>query len=143
MTSEIEVNGDLYVVPLSSEQALARMRRRHHSRRLWIDGQYLAICIDQSNPEERAEQISIMNEIYGSSAGNLIYLGEADASTQAAFDSVRAIALEIQAEVPADHDFADSIYNWGDNGFNHPEIPFHKELDWQALACLFARPYFS
>lgn len=57
--------------PAQAIAALKRMRFDDKPRTLWID----AICIDQSNFDERSAQVSIMDQIYGMSAGNLIYLG--------------------------------------------------------------------
>ncbi|KAF5855943.1 hypothetical protein ETB97_008167 [Aspergillus alliaceus] len=50
----------------------------------WID----QICIDQGNLEERASQVSIMDQIYECASYTLIWLGPEDAHTQTAVDTI-------------------------------------------------------
>jgi hypothetical protein len=53
--------------------ALRRLRLRDRPRQLWID----AISIDQTNDDERAQQISLMSKIFGSAQAVVVWLGEA------------------------------------------------------------------
>ena len=52
--------------------ALRRLRHQTGKRILWID----AICIDQSNVEERGQQVSIMGDVYKQAMTVLVWLGE-------------------------------------------------------------------
>lgn len=54
------------------EIALRYIRYEDTPRPVWID----AICIDQSNLEERAQQVRLMREIYQHSARTIAWLGE-------------------------------------------------------------------
>lgn len=54
------------------EAALRRLRKGDEDRVLWID----AICINQSDDEERSSQVNMMAMIYKSAASVKIYLGE-------------------------------------------------------------------
>jgi hypothetical protein len=59
------------------DTALRHLRHSQMSRSLWVD----AVCIDQSNVVERAEQVKLMNRIYRSASTVLIWLGpEAEGS---------------------------------------------------------------
>ena len=53
-------------------RALRRLRGRLTKRTIWCD----AICIDQSNIEEREHQVSIMGDIYKGAVTVLVWLGE-------------------------------------------------------------------
>ena len=55
------------------DTALRHLRHGQLSRSLWVD----AVCIDQSNVVERAEQVKLMNRIYHSASTVLIWLGPA------------------------------------------------------------------
>lgn len=68
--------------------ALRRMRLKHASRLLWAD----AICISQSNIEERNQQVSIMRQIYGSAARVLVWLGPANKESHLALNFVELLA---------------------------------------------------
>jgi hypothetical protein len=80
----------------SSEAALRRMRLPNTQRVLWID----AICISQTDVEERGHQVGLMYAIYTSTYRNLIWLGPDDGTTAKAFESMRAIHSEMVQEVP-------------------------------------------
>jgi hypothetical protein len=92
----MEVNGFAVDVPASSVAALQRLRLKTVLRTLWID----ALCINQSDVHERSEQVRMMGEIYRSSQGNLIYLGEVrDAQkTEIALSDIQAIVEEMNEE---------------------------------------------
>ncbi|KFA68957.1 hypothetical protein S40285_06997 [Stachybotrys chlorohalonatus IBT 40285] len=57
-------------------------------RTLWVD----ALCINQSDLDERSQQVSIMRDIYASAGHVLIWLGEGDDDTDAAFGWMAAFA---------------------------------------------------
>jgi hypothetical protein len=44
-------------------------------RTIWVD----AICIDQSNPDERSQQVQLMGQIYRNAQRVLVWLGHSDA----------------------------------------------------------------
>lgn len=68
-------------VTQSCYDALRRLRYRRRPRMLWVD----AICINQQDMHERAEQVSIMQAIYSRAARVMIYTGESNADTSALF----------------------------------------------------------
>lgn len=69
--------------------ALRRIRYRKSSRVVWAD----ALCIDQSNVEERNQQVLVMSSIYSRASRTLVWLGE-DAQ-----DSTVRQALEIVCQL--------------------------------------------
>ncbi|EME48315.1 hypothetical protein DOTSEDRAFT_96132, partial [Dothistroma septosporum NZE10] len=68
--SMIVVDGKGLQVPKSAAQVLRRLRYVDRSRILWID----AVCIDQSNQDEQAQQVALMGEIYSQSVQTMIEL---------------------------------------------------------------------
>lgn len=90
----IEINELILSVPTSSAAAIRRVRLPNDSRMVWID----AVCINQEDRVERAQQVSLMGDIYSSSIGNLVYLGEGDETTVLALHSIDSIMCEIIQE---------------------------------------------
>lgn len=70
--------------------ALRALRDWHdgHDAYNWID----AICIDQSNFRERAYQVSIMGEIFGSANDVFIWLGEEAQDSNLALNFIKILA---------------------------------------------------
>lgn len=63
-------------LPLTVEHAIMMVRELDH-RYLWVD----SICIDQSNPIEKSEQIAVMDAIYSCASVTLITLDSPCASS--------------------------------------------------------------
>ncbi|KAJ4854253.1 heterokaryon incompatibility protein (HET) domain-containing protein [Trichoderma breve] len=99
----------LSYVTANLETALKHLREQENRVTLWID----ALCIDQSNTEERSSQVAQMREIYSNASEVIIFLvGTLDAS--AAIDAWKASPLktpclscsdlfEFLADFPQDH----------------------------------------
>ncbi|KAF9893958.1 hypothetical protein FE257_008929 [Aspergillus nanangensis] len=69
----IFVNGHKFFVTLNLFQALLQIRAHNPTGPvvLWVD----AICIDQSNTEERNQQVALIGDIYSSCDRALVWLG--------------------------------------------------------------------
>ncbi|KAK5172286.1 uncharacterized protein LTR77_003924 [Saxophila tyrrhenica] len=78
--------------PLYVRENLWRfLRQRRHPTQgitLWID----ALCIDQSDPDERARQVQLMDEIYKGADRVLVWLGVADADSLTAINVMKIVA---------------------------------------------------
>ncbi|KAI1280174.1 heterokaryon incompatibility protein-domain-containing protein [Xylaria sp. FL0933] len=75
-------------LPLSStlHELFAELRARQHKgvlslSLLWID----ALCIDQSNPVERADQVAQMGRVFANAGQVMVWLGPSTAETREAF----------------------------------------------------------
>ncbi|KAJ8126832.1 hypothetical protein O1611_g6807 [Lasiodiplodia mahajangana] len=90
VTKPISVNGDSLQVTVNLRSALRHLRRTNKSRILWVD----AICIDQSDPDERAYQVSFMGDIYRSAKRVIIWLGQSDHHTKNIFALLGALEEE-------------------------------------------------
>ena len=80
----VVVNGARFRVTTNLYAALLHLKLSGRSNtKLWID----AICINQSNNEEKAEQVSMMQDIYGLAKETMVWLGPTSK------DSGKALAL--------------------------------------------------
>lgn len=68
----IMLNDEQHHVTINLHSALKHLRHESEPRLLWVD----ALCINQADDSERAQQVSIMGDIYKSAAGVQIYLGD-------------------------------------------------------------------
>lgn len=72
--TKIWLNGSPFEITENLELAFRRLRQGSTPRTLWID----AICIDQSNIQERTQQVNLMRHIYANAHRVLVWLGESD-----------------------------------------------------------------
>ena len=69
---QIGINGATLRITNSLDSALRRLRDPKTPRVLWVD----AVCINQGNVEERAQQVALMPAIYSSAQRVIVDLGE-------------------------------------------------------------------
>lgn len=81
----LQIEGACLKVTTNLELALRYLRLPDQPRTIWAD----AICIDQSNIEERNQQVGLMKDIYSSCTVDLVWIGESDWSTQRAIDTIK------------------------------------------------------
>ena len=138
--STILVDGQPCMVPASAERALRRLRCREMVRTLWID----SVSIDQNSDCERSQQVAMMADIYQSSTGNLIYLGEDDSAVQKALATVERLMQSINYETTTNshRQFRSTLYGQTNSD------PFAEAgerlggIDFEALLWLYERPWF-
>ena len=136
----LNCNGHTVKMPRNLENALRRLRHTDRPRRVWAD----SVCINQQDIPERGQQVSIMRNIYLSSARVLVWIGldekdEASTAFAAVCDIVRAWRPEgdrlgfagyASLLEPMDHDALASIRTTVD------------QKAWAALRTLFENNYF-
>jgi Heterokaryon incompatibility protein (HET) len=81
---QIVINGVVKLVRPNLFQALQRIRHRDGPIHLWVD----SLCINQSDEAERNAQVMQMANIYHKADGVLIWLGEADSSSNIAMEFI-------------------------------------------------------
>lgn len=74
VSESINVDGKILAVTTNLAAALRSLRRSVERRVIWID----AICINQSNIEEKNRQVSLMREIYAHSCITIVWQGPSD-----------------------------------------------------------------
>ncbi|RMZ18085.1 hypothetical protein D0860_00089 [Hortaea werneckii] len=122
-------------VPVSAERAIRRMRLRDQSRVLWID----AVCVNQADTNEKNHQVGIMAEIYSNTLQGLIWLGEADDSTEKALESIETAYADSCAETNSSGDLYTKVVYGGSPGILQP-VGFTP--DFAALIQFFKLPWF-
>lgn len=118
-TGLVLVDGKQLEVTTNLESALRHLRDPSRKQQVWAD----AICIDQTNDTEKAQQVSQMGEVYKLARHTIIYLGE---PTQ-----------QSDLLLP----YARSIYNL--LGISPKVIPMEKEANHTDLVSVLNRPWFT
>lgn len=77
-----------FKVTESLYKLLHHLRRKDELRVVWID----QLCIDQDNPDEKAEQIKTMAEIYQRASKTHVWLGDGDESSEKAVNCLKRLA---------------------------------------------------
>ncbi|KAG7294469.1 hypothetical protein NEMBOFW57_004542 [Staphylotrichum longicolle] len=78
--NSIYCNGLLFPVAANLLGAVEALREENTPRLLWVD----AVCIDQTNIDERNQQVAIMRDIYSRARRTVVWLGpEAEGSNEA------------------------------------------------------------
>ncbi|KAM0417136.1 hypothetical protein ACHAPT_012843 [Fusarium lateritium] len=72
VTREIVVNNYVVNVTFNLYSALYRLRQAEDMRALWVD----ALCINQTNVDERGQQVGLMGKIYSICDNTVIWIGE-------------------------------------------------------------------
>ena len=126
----INVTGNLKV-------ALVRLRYRDAPRNLWID----TICINQDDLKERSAQVQLMGEIYKRASRVLIWLGEEDSGTAAAYDTMKCLKERV---FNLDKERNDSVAKLPSKieACKSLGIPLPNSSELYAVERLFQRPWF-
>jgi hypothetical protein len=88
--ASVQIGAENHDVTENLYLALQHLRYRDEDRILWVD----AICIDQSNVEERGHQVNQMRNIYSQADRTLIWLGPATNDTDVLLDSLKQLEKE-------------------------------------------------
>jgi hypothetical protein len=87
MAASVHIGSGTYNVTENLYLALHHLRYQHEDRILWVD----AICIDQSNNQERGHQVNQMRDIYSKADRVLIWLGPATDDVDTLMDSLKEL----------------------------------------------------
>jgi hypothetical protein len=72
VTRPILLDGQVFQATVNLQSALRHLRHQLQDTLLWVD----ALCINQTDNEERTHQVQLMGTIYRSSESVLVYLGD-------------------------------------------------------------------
>jgi hypothetical protein len=93
VTQEIVVDETPIPVTRNLYSAMDNLRHDTDIQTIWID----ALCINQSNDEEKSWQIQLMQEIYGQADYVRVWLGPADATSDSTMDFLKAFGAKTMA----------------------------------------------
>lgn len=133
------VDGHIVRIPGNADEVLRKVAIRHGHIRVWID----AICINQSDLEERASQVSIMRQVYSRATKVLIWIGEDEGFGARAIKSVEMIVQHCREST---NDFVDyESRTWMRSGKRTPHRWFSYDtlpdgVDWPAIRHLYSSP---
>ncbi|KAH8687611.1 heterokaryon incompatibility protein-domain-containing protein [Tricladium varicosporioides] len=121
----ITLNNSHFPVTPNLYGALKYMRQDDTDRLVWVD----ALCIDQSNNDERGIQVSLMRDIYHNAAETTIWLG---CETPASNLAMRYLLMANSVSNPESW-FADRLRSNFDS----------EKQEWKAVLGLFRRDYWK
>ena len=109
----IILNGKEAMVPASAIRALRTVCHPVHGRQnlaVWID----AVCIDQTNDEEKNHQVAMMGDVYANGSETLVWLGEEDSTTESSYQAVNAVLRSLSDSEVTDETYLLSASVWID-----------------------------
>jgi hypothetical protein len=86
----IVIDGIVVKVTRNLHSALTNLREDLVARPLWVD----AICIDQSDDDEKSKQVQLMGKIYQEALHVMVWLGPADDTSDAVMDYLNEVGQE-------------------------------------------------
>lgn len=102
------------------------------SKTIWID----AICIDQRNPNERAQQVLLMKDIFSRASLTIVWLGEPDEpSLVPSMIQLGEKIIDMTKRVTPRRLASEDFEKYG--------LPPIEDLAWKTLAKLFCHPWFE
>lgn len=121
-------------------QALLHLRLPNLYRRLWID----AICINQGDNEEKANQIGFMRDIYKSATRTVVWLGAGDETTEGCFELAKRVSkIRDNFEFPPTNQRGPHILIHEYKALDIAENGAVAERSWEALSNIFTADWFS
>ncbi len=137
------------------QDALLHLRKETNKRILWID----QICINQTDPEERNQQVSMMGQIFHKPQRVIAWLGPADASTPEVWQLLRDLAstqeiqdlhkyhmnLMVKSRSPTGLPESEYRHPWYSHGLPQRlrSLPPQSSSQWNALQQILTRPWFD
>jgi hypothetical protein len=143
ITLPLSCSGHTIDVTVSLHDALTDLRHRRRKRLLWVD----AVCINQTDNEEKGQQVKLMGSIYSRARRVLIYLGKGEQGVGGAAKDIRWLdwkfmPLHIQR-------YSSRLAALGLPGtLIHERLPRMKpisedEFNWGKVIKLLRRPWFQ
>jgi hypothetical protein len=133
----IELNRREFSITKNLHALLKRLRAKRTRGYYWVD----AICINQENTLERAQQVQLMKAIYETAVQVLVWLGPSGDDGDIAMDLIDEIT---------DADEVDHALDTDEARIERMVVLLQKSLSdsknngkWQALAKLFHRPWWK
>jgi Heterokaryon incompatibility protein (HET) len=130
---KVLVNSQEIPVKANLALAISRLRELGNDERYWID----ALCINQEDDIERAQQVRIMTRIYENSSGVYSWLGLEDGKSDKAADFVQEFHQTFPVRPSRTNTVAREMLNWIRPKLSDPSYQEH----WEGLHELCERTY--
>lgn len=136
-------------VTANVHSALRHLRDQNYSRKLWID----ALCIDQSDIDERSQQVRLMGDVFSEADRVVVWLGNETADTHTALSSIQDLYKDIYSYglessilkyIPWSKNNTDRVLKRSilNSDFEEATKPNLHDLDWDAIGNLVRRDWF-
>jgi len=141
---DIKLNGRSMSVTTNLYDALICMRKRiavaslNFPAKIWVD----AICINQSDIDDRNEQVGRMRDIYTQAQIVWAFVGVETEHDQEGFNLIKALALKFQGLSQAldlGHKLSEDTSQTIANSLQHLGL----EVAWKAMGRLLSRPWWT
>lgn len=139
--TSIKCDGKALEITENLDHALRAIKRIDQTALVWAD----AVCINQENDFEKADQLRWMGQLYGGAAKVVIWLGVDDKLAPSAFRMVRHIEDVIChqrgvkcSDLKTRKSLKDMV-----QGINVRLFPANDSKDWGPIAWLFEQPWFE
>ena len=104
----------------------------------WVD----ALCIDQDNVKEKADQVAMMRSIYETASKVWVWLGRSDLDSQPAFDLIKQIhTLKVKGRLTIDGEAIEKPFD--SDTLGELDLPPAEHPAWMSLMKTLQRPYFQ
>lgn len=127
---KITCDGQPLLITQNLHKALIQLRDNEVTDPIWID----AICIDQSNLDERTRQVRMMRQIYSQAEMVHIWLGEATADTERGVHFIHSLAEMVEKNLISDPSYS---------SFNESDVPPDNDPAWKPAADILSRQWFE
>lgn len=94
-TDLISLDGQDFLIPSNLYEALQALRLASTPQTLWVD----ALCIDQSNIQERAHQVGLMGLVYRYATSVVIWLGPQWDGCDLAMDTIQRLGSDSKLHI--------------------------------------------
>ena len=126
----VTCDGQPLLITHNLHQALLQLRDNGLTGPIWVD----AICIDQSNIDERTRRVRMMRQIYSEAELVHIWLGEATTYTKLGVDLIPRVSRTLQQK---------SKTGFHRHSLDDPEFPSSNDPAWKSVADILTRPWFE
>jgi len=138
--NSIYCDGKRISIPSNLHSALCHLRYSTKVRVLWAD----ALCIDQSDWNERGQQVKFMKAIYSRAQGVLVWVGEETKDVEKALQTLSRCA---PSWTMYNDDFVlQRRYDRNRAGFDFSTMysaTFFSNIEWEPVVQLLERPWFT
>ena len=136
LLSSLTIQEQAILVPVSSADVCRRVRSERDVRVIWID----AICIDQTNIEERSQQVALIRAIYSRATVNLIYLGNSD-TAHLEITAVQEVFRELRDDTNDLTALSSTLGEKG-SGWLYSKSGFRSKVNLDLLEKIYSSPWF-
>ncbi|KAI0426556.1 heterokaryon incompatibility protein-domain-containing protein [Xylaria sp. FL1042] len=142
VTMPIKLSGHDVEVTSNLHSALKDLRYTDKPRCLWVD----AVCINQTDLQEKGQQILLMGSIYSHARRVLIYLGPTDSDVGQAMKTIGILNSKMKAlHFGRYMSRLNSLGSWVRVLFDYlpSQRPLPEDFDWGPVVKLLQRPWFE